>query len=61
MNLDTTLWGVRLGLVSLGAFLTARGIGNAPLWEAGIGIVLNTIGAIWSYRARQQALKASPR
>ena len=61
MNLDSVLWMVRMGLVSVGAGLTARGVGDAALWEAITGAILNAIGAAWSYAARQQALKAMPR
>jgi hypothetical protein len=61
MDRDSLLWMVRMALVSVGAALTARGIGDAPLWEALTGIALNAVGAAWSYQARQAALKAPAR
>ncbi len=55
------MWAARMALVSAGGALTARGIGDAPLWEAVTGAALAALGAVWSWRARKAALAAEPR
>lgn len=54
------LWALRMALVSAGGALTARGIGDAPLWEAVTGAVLALAGAVWSWQARRAQLAAEP-
>ncbi len=55
------MWAARMALVSAGGALAARGIGDAPLWEAVTGAVLAALGAVWSWQARKAALAAEPR
>ena len=63
-GLGAALWAVRMLLLSLGVWLTARGIGDAELWG---GLANNIAGPIvwicagfWSYRARQAQLAHVP-
>ena len=55
------MWAARMGLVSLGGALTARGVGDAPLWEAVTGALLALLGAVWSWRARKAQIAMEPR
>lgn len=59
--MDQGLWLARVLLLQLGGVLTARGIGDAALWEAVAGGVIGVGTAAWSWHARQAALKAPPR
>lgn len=56
----SAMWLVRMALVTLGGALTARGIGDAPLWEAVAGLAVGAVGALMSWRARHAQLAAEP-
>lgn len=63
-GIGAALWAVRMMLLCLGGWLSARGIGDRELW----GDVANNaagplvmIGAsVWSYRARRAQLAHIP-
>ena len=42
----SAMWLVRMALVTLGGALTARGIGDAPLWEAVAGLAVGAVGGL---------------
>jgi hypothetical protein len=54
------LWAVRMAIISGGAALTARGFGDATVWEAVAGGAVALAGAVWSWRARKQQLATVP-
>jgi hypothetical protein len=58
--MDQVLHVVRMLGLAFGGALSARGIGDAALWEAIVGAVVLAANAVWSYRARQQALATVP-
>lgn len=58
--MDQAMWLARILLLQAGGFLAARGIGDAPLWEAVAGAVLAGGAAVWSWHARRQALASVP-
>ncbi len=58
------LWAVRMALLWLGGFLSARGIGDSDLWGGLVdnlaGVVVMAGTALWSYYARKAQLAAVP-
>jgi hypothetical protein len=58
--LGAALWAVRMAVISGGSVLTARGFGDAGVWEAVAGAVVALGGAVWSWRARKQQLATVP-
>lgn len=45
---------VRLALQAIAGALVARGVGDAALWEALIGVLVSAAGAIWSWCVRRR-------
>lgn len=58
--MEQAMWLARVVLLAGGGALTARGIGDAPMWEAITGGILSAGAAVWSYYARKQALATLP-
>jgi hypothetical protein len=58
------LWAVRMVLLWLGGYLTARGVGDAALWsgvaDQVAGALVMLAASLWSYRARKAQLAALP-
>lgn len=63
-GMGAALWAVRMLLLFLGGWLSARGIGDRELWgdlANGLAGPVVMIGAsIWSYRARKAQLAHVP-
>lgn len=53
MSRDEALMLVRLSMQAVGAVLTYRGIGDAVVWEAVIGLGTCVAGLAWSWHARK--------
>ncbi len=58
--MEQAMWLARVVLLAGGGALTARGIGDAPMWEALTGAIISAGAAVWSWYARKQALAALP-
>ena len=58
--MEQAMWLARVLLLNAGGWLTARGIGDAPLWEAVVGALLTLGAAGWSWYARKRALAVVP-
>jgi hypothetical protein len=58
------LWAVRMGLLWLGGYLTASGVGDAALWSGVAdqlaGLLVMAAASVWSYRARKAQLASVP-
>jgi hypothetical protein len=54
------LWAVRMILLQIAGYLTARGIGDEATWAAIIGGVLSAVTLIWSWRATKAQIAAPP-
>ncbi len=58
--MEQAMWLARVVLLAGGGALTARGIGDAPMWEALTGAIISAGAAVWSWYARKKALAALP-
>lgn len=58
--MEQAMWLARIALLNAGGWLTARGIGDAPLWEAVAGALITAGAAVWSWYARKRALAEVP-
>jgi hypothetical protein len=58
--MEQAMWLARIALLNAGGWLTARGIGDAPLWEAVAGALITAGAAAWSWYARKRALAVVP-
>ena len=58
--MDQFMWLARVLLLNVGGWLSARGFGDAALWEAIAGGALSVGAAVWSWHARRQALATVP-
>lgn len=54
------MWLLRMLLLPVSGWLTARGIGDEALWEAVIGLLIGGATAVWSWRARRALAAAAP-
>lgn len=63
-GIGAALWAVRMLLLVLGGWLSARGIGDRELWgdvaNTAAGPIVMIGGAFWSYRARKAQLAHMP-
>jgi hypothetical protein len=58
LDRDELLMTVRLGMQVVGGAMMARGLGDAPLWEAAAGLAVSITG-LWLSRQARQRLKAA--
>jgi len=47
------LWAIRMALVSIGASLAQRGIGDEATWQDIAGGAVAVVGLVWSWFARK--------
>ena len=55
------LWLMRFCMITVGAWLTGRGYGDEDFWAVMATGSVTLASGVWSFVARQKALKAPPK